>query len=112
MVFIKDVVPDDGPFVYVKGSHTITIPRLKWVYKDSLVENSKPSRRISEEEMKQSDLLETVVSCPKNTLVVANTHGFHRRYVGVPMRDRLTISFSVRVTPFKTYLNPFRRQKA
>jgi hypothetical protein len=100
-LYIKDVVPDDGPFVYVKGSHDVTIPRLKWIYRESLGKNS-GSRRISAEELKQSDLVETVVAGPKNTLVIANTHGFHRRFVGVPMRDRLTISFFARANPFPT----------
>jgi len=98
-LYLEDVNLEDCPLVYVKGSHRITGAQLRHIYRHSLIQD-KPSRRISADEMKKQKLEETVLTCKKNTLVVANICGYHRRYGGQPGRQRLAIQVSLRSQPF------------
>ena len=88
--YLDDVRTEDGPLAYVKGSHRLTLARLGFVYRDSWKREpgSDPSRRISPEEQRRLKVQETVVTCPRNTLVVVNTCGYHRRLQGQPGRTR------------------------
>src|SRR6266550_3327652 len=80
-LYVTDVDPEDGPFAYVKRSHRVTPRQLYYSYKESIGGNQ-GSRRITPEELQRLGLEETMVTCRKNTLVVANTAGFHRRVRG------------------------------
>jgi hypothetical protein len=100
--YLDDVRTEDGPLAYVKGSHRLTLARLGFVYRDSWKREpgSDPSRRISPEEQRRCDADETVVTCARNTLVVVNTCGYHRRLQGRPGRKRYALHLSVRGNPF------------
>lgn len=90
--FLEDVEPNDGPFAYVPGSHIMTTERLAWERKKALQacgvvkkENGKNyprsgSFRIDDVDLAQLGLpqAESIV-VPANTLVLADTNGFHRR---------------------------------
>jgi phytanoyl-CoA dioxygenase PhyH len=100
--YLEDVRIEDGPLVYVKGSHRLTRARLSFVYRDSWKRGpaSDQSRRISAEEQRRLEVQETVVTCPGNTLVVVNTCGYHRRLQGQPGRTRCALHLSLRANPF------------
>jgi hypothetical protein len=101
-LYLDDVCIEDGPLAYVKGSHRLTLARLGFVYRDSWKRRpeSDPSRRISPQEQRRCRADETVVTCPRNTLVVVNTCGYHRRLQGRPGRRRYALHMSIRGNPF------------
>lgn len=100
-LYISDVEYSNAPFVYVKGSnkHDIT-DRYNKSYKYSVKKGSIHSRRISEEELEELNLKETHFLAKKNTFVMANTLGFHRRLRGEAGSKRIALAFSARFNPF------------
>jgi len=86
----------------VKRSHRLTRARLAFVDRDSWKRDpaADQSRRISADEQRRHDLQETIVTCPKNTLVVVNTCGYHRRLPGQPGQERRALHLSLRANPF------------
>lgn len=100
-LYITDVAFEHAPFVYVKESNKNSkTKRYEKSYKYSLIKNNVHSRRISGEELKELDLKETVFTAKKNTFVMANTLGFHRRLRGTPGNERVALAFSARHNPF------------
>ncbi len=99
-LYLKDVDTEIGPLVFVKGSHRLSLGQLGYLYQES-VSRSKGSRRITPEELLRLGLEETVLVCKANTLVIANTCGYHRRLRGEPGRERLALHWSVRLNPFR-----------
>ena len=85
--FLDAVDERNGPFTFVPGSQRLSLARLKWEYKKS-IEISEGSDRYSGNgslRMTDADAQQMGLNAPKafsvpaNTLVVANTHGFHCR---------------------------------
>lgn len=112
-IFLDDVSLENGPFNYVKGSNKLTWQRLKWEYKKSISAKDNPdgysekgSFRLYPQDVKDMDLPEATAFCvKKNSLLIANTHGFHCR--GEALRKgakRLTIWVSSRVNPFSPWI--------
>lgn len=99
-LYIEDVTQDNGPLALVKGSHHLTLQQIPYIYLHSFEQGVDPSRRISEEEMERLKLRETVVTCPRNTLVVANTGAYHRRTQGRPGTKRYAVQIMSRTSPF------------
>jgi len=104
-LFLTDAKMENGPFAFAKGSQSLSIKRLGWLYQDSVNENS-GSLRFRSHEVAGSGLDEHAVECPANTFIVVNTHGFHRRLAGKTGSERLSIGFGARVNPFLTYVMP------
>lgn len=85
--FLTDVAQDEGPFCYVPGSHRATPQRLAWEKTKSLQAHRDPDRlsargsfRIDAEELAGLGLPPPrLFAVPANTLVVADTFGFHAR---------------------------------
>ncbi|OED41250.1 hypothetical protein AB833_10180 [Chromatiales bacterium (ex Bugula neritina AB1)] len=108
-LFLDDVSDRNGPLTYVAGSQRLSWQRLKWEYRNSVsgskLENTYASRgslRITEAEIQKLGLPEpTAFRVPANTLVIANTHGFHRRgeAIGGPT-SRLELWAYSRTNPF------------
>ncbi len=106
--FLEDVSSEDGPFTYVPGSHRMTPGRLAWERAQSLTASSHPnghhalgSFRASRAEIDAMGYGPTIsMTVPANTLVVADTHGFHAR--GRPTRAaiRPAVYGSLRRNPF------------
>ena len=106
--FIDGVAPDGGPFTYVPGSHRLTWARLKWEYERSCRArglsdgySEKGSMRATPEDLKALGLPDPVgLAVEANTLVVADTHGFHCRGPARPRSSRLEIWAYSRTNPF------------
>lgn len=86
-LFLTDVAEEDGPLIYVAGSHRLTPARLAWERRRSLTARASPDRlsargsfRVDAEELAALGLPPpTRFAVPANTLVVADTFGFHAR---------------------------------
>ncbi len=86
-LFLTDVAEDEGPLVYVAGSHRRDTARLEWERRRSMEARDGPdflsgrgSLRIDEEELAALGLPKpTIFAVKANTLVVADTSGFHAR---------------------------------
>ena len=109
--FLDDCNADNGPFTYLPGSQRLTLARLKWEYKKSITiaqqgdrYSSNGSFRATPEDLSSMGLGEPIgLSVPANTLVIANTHGFHRRGDAARRSMRTEIWSISRSNPF----NPF-----
>ncbi len=100
-LYLNDVASENGPFVYVRGSHKLDLKnRMKKEFEHSLDKETKGSRRVYKDELIEAGLNEEHFTCKENTLVLANTFGYHRRARGKDGYDRLTIAFSARYNPF------------
>lgn len=107
-LFLKDVGEEDGPFSYVPGSHKVTPQRLAWEQRISensdTIENKYSARgslRIMPHELTQLGYVQPVKMVVKaNTLIVADTHGFHARCASYKDTTRVEIYGSLRRNPF------------
>lgn len=107
-LFLQDVVTADGPFTYVPGSHRLSWRRLCWEYRKSLTVrqqrdglSEKGSLRVQQAELAALGLPAPVaLTVRANTLVLADTHGFHARGAAEPGRSRREIWFYNRTNPF------------
>ena len=107
-LFLTDVAADAGPFIYVPGSHILTPQRLAWERRMSLVapgstnaETRQGSFRISSDELREMGLPQPhVFAVPANTLVVADTFGFHARGPSAGRSLRVEIWAYGRRSPF------------
>lgn len=110
-LFLHDVDERNGPFTYVPGSHRLTMKRLKWEYRRSIGArrdgdpySQKGSFRVMPEDLSELGLGDpAALKVRANTLVVANTHGFHCRGAAGERSSRLEIWAFGRSNPF----NPF-----
>jgi hypothetical protein len=107
-LFLTDVAADEGPFVFVPGSHLMTEKRLAWEHEMSIraAENSdrysaRGSFRVRPEELRRLGLSEPkAFAVPANTLVVADTVGFHARGQSLRPSKRVEIWAYGRRNPF------------
>jgi hypothetical protein len=107
-LFLTDVAADGGPFTYVPGSHRLTLERLAWERRMSLIARVSPiaeirqgSFRIERAELSALGLPPPrVVAVPANTLVVADTFGFHARGASAGRSLRVEIWAYGRRSPF------------
>jgi len=85
--FLTAVEEEDRPLIYVAGSHRLTPERLRWeqarsetVLKDGDRLSQRGSFRVSADELGVLGLPAPTRFCvPANTLVIADTCGFHAR---------------------------------
>lgn len=106
-LFLDDVLEDEGPLTYVAGSHLITPERLAWEKKMSLSAReaerltARGSFRVSDEDLAAMGLPRpTSFAVPANTLVVADTFGFHARGPSVRPSRRTEVWAYSRHNPF------------
>lgn len=106
--FLHDVAEDDGPFTYVPGSHRITPQWLDWERMQSIAargaangHHAAGSFRIAEEDLAGLGYGSAVrVAVPGNTLVIADTFGFHARAPSLRASTRVTVHTYIRRNPF------------
>ncbi|WP_428484551.1 phytanoyl-CoA dioxygenase family protein [Rhodopila sp.] len=111
-LFLTDVAEDEGPFTYVPGSHRATTARLDWEKRMSLRAPDAPDRmtrrgsfRVEASELAELGLPPPVaLAVPANTLVVADTHGFHARGPSVRPTRRVEIWAYGRRNPFLPWI--------
>jgi len=106
--FLTDVAEDEGPFVYVPGSHRLTPERLEWETEVSIRVGTSGDRlsargslRATREELHRMGFpAPRAFAVPANTLVVADTVGFHARGLSVRPSRRVEIWTFGRRNPF------------
>jgi hypothetical protein len=104
--FMADVPVEAGPFEYVRGSHLSTARRLAWEYRRSLAARHHPldcggAFRISEEEVLELGYpAPSPLAVAANTVVIADTNGFHRRGHAEEGAERFAIYAAMRRSPF------------
>src|SRR6266571_399784 len=107
-LFLTDVTPEAMPFVYVPGSHRLTPQRLEWERRMSIRASERAGqpetqlvRAISRDELSEVGLPQPeLISAPANTLVVADTFGFHARGASAEPTTRVEIWAFGRRNPF------------
>lgn len=106
--FLNDVAADEAPFTYVAGSHHASPARLDWEQARSLTPpeqldrlSARGSLRIASDELALLGLPQpTALAVNANTLVVADTFGFHARGSSVRPVSRVELWSYSRRNPF------------
>lgn len=110
--FLEDVAEDEGPFCYVPGSHRLTPERIAWERERSMVSpgeldpmSARGSMRIEAEDLPKLGLPAPKLFAVKaNTLVIADTCGFHARGPSVRPTRRVEIWAYSRRNPFYPWI--------
>jgi hypothetical protein len=107
-LFLTDVKADAMPFLYVPGSHRVTPARLAWEREMSI--RASRRRHLPEDRLVRAISPTTFAelglppprafAVPANTLVVADTFGFHARGPSASPTMRVEIWASGRRNPF------------
>lgn len=113
-LFLHPVREGEGPFSYRTGSHTLTPKRLEWEKNQSVgaarhanLLHARGSFRATEAELAAMGYGGPIVATvPGNTLIVADTSGFHRRMPSPSPTVRVEMYFSLRRNPFLAGLYP------
>lgn len=106
--FLTGVGERERPLTYVPGSHRLTDARLAWEWRKSASVlrggdrlSQRGSLRIAADELPHLGLPQPTRFCvPANTLVVADTYGFHARGAAAGPTVRVEIWAYCRRTPF------------
>jgi hypothetical protein len=106
--FLNDVAADAGPFVYVPGSHRLNAARLAWERQRSIDVlrsgdrySARGSLRITAPELERLGYAPPrALGVPANTLVVADTFGFHARGPSARPVNRIELWAYGRRNPF------------
>ena len=107
-LLLEDVGPEDGPLTYVAGSHRLSEARVAWERRRSLEVHgegdylsTRGSFRIDPGELAALGLpAPTVFAVPANTLIVADTFGFHARAPSEKATTRIELFGYSRRNPF------------
>ena len=110
--FLTDVAADDGPFTYVPGSHRLTPERLEWERGVSIRarasadnETQEGSFRVAEDKLSALGLPPPrAFAVSANTLIVADTMGFHKRGRSTRPSVRVELWAYGRRNPFLPWL--------
>ena len=113
-LFLQDVGADDGPFQYVPGSHRLTEARRQWEYRTSLTARDDPrvhhahgSFRVGPDDLAAMGLpAPQVMTVAANTLVIADTFGFHARTPSPKPTLRMEVHAYLRQAPFAPLVWP------
>jgi hypothetical protein len=107
-LFLTDAATEAMPFVYVPGSHRLTPERLAWERQMSIAASRRPPpgehrlvRAIAPAMLRDLGLPPPrAIAAPANTLVVADTFGFHARGPSAQATARVEIWAFGRRNPF------------
>lgn len=106
--FLTDVHEDEGPFVYAPGSHRLTPERLAWEYEQSINVGTGADRLAARGSLRATAAeidrmgfaAPKAFAVPGNTLVVADTVGFHARGFSARPTTRVEVWTYGRRNPF------------
>jgi hypothetical protein len=109
--FLYDIDDAEGPFTYIPGSHRLTDERVAWEREQSLTAatdkdklHARGSFRLAANELDRLRYPDPVrFAVPGNTLIVADTHGFHARATSERPSVRVGIYGSLRRNPFQPW---------
>jgi hypothetical protein len=111
-LFLTDVADEDRPLTYVAGSHRLTAKRLAWerAKSASIADadrlSQRGSLRIEADELPRLGLPPpTRFAVPANTLVAADTYGFHARADADHPTTRVELWAYSRRSPFLPWLD-------
>ncbi|WP_405279064.1 phytanoyl-CoA dioxygenase family protein [Cobetia sp. Ld8] len=107
-LYLQDVTPAQGPFMFVPGSTRMSSARLSWERHMSLIARDHPNRytqrgsfRVDEGDLERFGLGEVKHFAVKaNTLLIANTYGMHGRGEAEQSSTRFALWGMSRTTPF------------
>jgi hypothetical protein len=106
--FLRDVRPEDGPFIYVPGSHRLGKERMAWEHARVIEMIGRPRGKRAAAFRIPEDALGELgygppqhFAVPANTLVLADTLGFHRRGDATGPAIRLSLYGFMRPWPFQ-----------
>jgi hypothetical protein len=105
-LFLDDVAEADGPFVYVPGSHRMSLARYRWELARARKATLGSADRGGSFRVTLPELAELGLPAPRsypvraNTLVLADTRGFHRRGDATLGAKRLALYANLRSWPF------------
>lgn len=107
-LFLNDVEIEDGPFMFAPGSHRLTPERLVWEYEQSLsardekrAHHSFGSFRVQADQMARFGYRDVrPMPVRANTLIVADTYGFHARSPSTRPTVRVELHGHLRRNPF------------
>lgn len=111
-LFLNPVGADEGAFSYVRGSHRFTPQRLEWERRRSLSDpraidrlSARGSPRVGPDDLRAMELSAAeALGVPANTLVIADTVGFHARGPSVRSGERVELWSYARRNPFIPWL--------
>lgn len=111
-LFLRPVATEDGPFTYVRSSHRFSPERVEWEYHRSLSDpkaidrlSARGSPRVNEADLARMKLGPAeALPVAENTLVVADTAGFHARGPAQRSGERVEIWSYARRNPFLPWL--------
>lgn len=113
-LYLNDIDEANGAFIFAPGSHRLTLGRLAYEYEASVrvararsagaVHSTVPyglARMPRPDQLRQMGIVEKSMVGKANTLVIANTMGFHRRGTFQPnlTRNMLMLRFGDRSVP-------------
>jgi hypothetical protein len=103
---LDDVTVQNSPYTYAAGSQRVTPSRLLWEYRNSLrheqYQSDEYHNRLWEHEQARLGISPVPLEVSRNTLILTNTFGFHRRG---PMTVKGAVRRMLRLD-FRS--NPFR----
>jgi hypothetical protein len=99
-LYLTDVTEADGPLLYHPRSHRLDATVLGGIYRESTGANA-GSRRVPAAEIERRGVAARAFTCAANTLVVADTFGYHGRVQGRPPGARTALQVEWRPDPFR-----------
>lgn len=92
---------EHGPFAYVKQSHKFNFQRIFLEYFNSISSKKIVNIRADNFDLRDYEKNKVITTVNSNTLIIANTHGYHCRTSGKVGNIRKQLHFSVRNNPFE-----------
>lgn len=102
--FPSEVSSQSGPLNFVQRSHKFSFKRMYHEYINSIDERTNtqsPNIRNNKQSLNSYEKNSTICNVAANTLVIANTRGYHKRGDSLRGSSRMQLHFRVRRNPFE-----------